>query len=219
MVPLFLVNDGDPDLYAGGATLSETLRLIAVVVLLLSAAINLVRRQWALNIFALGLQYAGIFLIILEVRSPLLAAIKLIVGLMVSLMLYLTLVSSGLIESLVQRRRFSSGELFRGTIALLLFLISFLAASGLQESAFPQSSQLLLTASLGLILFGLFQMGTITEPLYLAIGLLTFLSGFELLYASLEFSRVLEALFTAVNLSLALVGSYFIIKDVESRSA
>jgi len=70
-----------------------------------------------------------------------------------------------------------------------------------------------------LILFGLFQMGTITEPLYLAIGLLTFLSGFELLYASLEFSRILEALFTAVNLSLALVGSYFIIKDVESRSA
>lgn len=199
--------------------MTDTLRIIAVVVLLLSAAINLVRRQWALNILALGLQYVGVFLLILEVRSPLLAAIKLIVGLMVSLMLYLTLISSGLIESLVQRRQISSGELFRGTIALLLFLISFLAAAGLQQSAFPQSSQLLLTASLGLILFGLFQMGTITEPLYLVIGLLTFLSGFELLYGSLEFSRVLEALFTAVNLSLALVGSYFIVKDVESRSA
>jgi hypothetical membrane protein len=137
---------------------------------------------------------------------------------MVSLMLYMTLVSSGLIESLLVRRRLSSGEVFRGTIALLLVLISILLSPVLQQSAFPQSSQLLLTTSVGLILFGLFQMGTITEPLYLVIGLLTFLSGFELLYASLEFSRVLEALFTAVNLSLALIGCFFIVKDVESRS-
>ena len=199
--------------------MNETLRTAAVVILLLAAAINLVRRQWALNIVALGLQYVCIFLLIIEVRTPLLAAIKLVVGLMVSMMLYMTLFSSGLIESLLLRRGLSSGEVFRGTIALLLVLISFLSASSLQQSAFPQSSQLLLTASLGLILFGLFQMGTINEPLYLVIGLLTFLSGFELLYASLEFSRVLEALFTAVNLILALVGSYFIVKDVESRSA
>jgi len=198
--------------------MNETIRIIAVVILLLSAAINLVRRQWALNVIALAIQYVCIFLLILEVRTPLLAAIKVIVGLMVTTMLYMTLISSGLIESLLIRRRFSSGEVFRSTVALLLGLISYLAAPSLQQSAFPQSSQLLLTASLGLILFGLFQMGTITEPLYLVIGLLTFLSGFELLYASLEFSRALEALFTVVNLSLALVGSYFIVKDVESRS-
>lgn len=198
--------------------MSETLRTVFAAVLLLSAAINLVRRQWTLNIFALGFQYICVFLLIQEVRSPLLAGIKLLVGLMVSLMLFLTLKSSGLIESILLRRHVSSGEIFRGTIALLLALISFLAAPALQQSAFPQSSQLLLTASLGLILFGLFQMGTITEPLYLAIGLLTFLSGFELLYASLEFSRILEALLTAVNLSLALIGSFFIVKDVESRS-
>ena len=198
--------------------MSETLRTIFTAVLLLAAAINLVRRQWALNISALALQYICIFLLILEVRSPMLAGIKLIVGLMVSLMLYLTLRSSGLIESLLMRRHLSSGEVFRGTIALLLVLISYLTAPALRQSAFPQSSQILLTASLGLILFGLFQMGTITEPLYLAIGLLTFLSGFELFYASLEFSRMLEALFTAVNLSLALIGSFFIVKDVESRS-
>jgi hypothetical protein len=198
--------------------MSETLRTVLAVILLLSAAINLVRRQWTLNIFALGLQYICIFLLILEVRSTFLAGIKLIVGLMVSLMLYLTLKSSGLIESTLSRRHVTSGEIFRGTIALVLALISFLAAPALQQSAFPQSSQLLLTASLGLILFGLFQMGTITEPLYLVIGLLTFLSGFELLYASLEFSRLLEAMLTVVNLSLALIGSFFIVKDVESGS-
>jgi hypothetical protein len=198
--------------------MSETLGTVLAAILLLSAAINLVRRQWTLNIFALGFQYICTFLLILEVRSTFLAGIKLIVGLMVSLMLYLTLKSSGLIESTLLRRHVTSGEIFRGTIALVLALISFLAAPALQQSAFPQSSQLLLTASLGLILFGLFQMGTITEPLYLVIGLLTFLSGFELLYASLEFSRLLEAMLTVVNLSLALIGSFFIVKDVESGS-
>lgn len=198
--------------------MSETLRIVSAALLLLSAAINLVRRQWALNVLALGIQYICVFLLILEVRPPLLASIKLIVGLMVSLMLFMTLISSGLIESFIKRRRFSAGEFFRSTIALLLVLISYLAGPALRNSAFPQSSDLLLTASVGLILFGVFQMGTITEPLYLVIGLLTFLSGFELLYASLEFSRVLEALFSAVNLSLALIGSFFIVKDVESRS-
>lgn len=196
----------------------ETLRIIAAVILLLCAAVNLVRRHWVLNVAVLALQYVCIFLIILEVRAPLLAAIKLIVGLMVSLMIYLILRSSGLIDSLFSRRRFTSGEVFRSTIALLLVLISHLAAPKVKLSIFPQSSELLLTASMGLMLFGLFQMGTITEPLYLVIGMLTFLSGFELLYASLEFSRVLEALFTAINLLLALVGSFFIIKDVESRA-
>ena len=198
--------------------MSETLRTIALVILLLSAAINLVRRQWGLNVIALGLQYVCVFLIILEVRSPLLASIKLIVGLMAGLVLYLTLLSSGMIESLLKQRRVTSGEIFRGTIALLLILISYLLAPEIQRDVFTQSSQLLLIASLGLILFGLFQMGTITEPLYLVIGLLTFLSGFELLYASLEFSRVLEVLFAAVNLSLELVGSYFIVKDSEGSA-
>ena len=196
----------------------ETLRIIAAVILLLCAAVNLVRRHWVLNVAVLALQYVCVFLIILEVRTPLLAGIKLIVGLMVSLMIYQILRSSGLIDSLFSRQRLTSGEVFRGTIALLLVLISHLAAPKVKLSIFPQSSELLLTASMGLMLFGLFQMGTITEPLYLVIGMLTFLSGFELLYASLEFSRVLAALFTAINLLLALVGSFFIVKDVESRA-
>ncbi len=196
--------------------MNETIRSIAVVLALVAAGVNLARRQWALNILALAVQYIGIFLVILEFRSPLQAAVKLIVGLMASLMLFITVTSSGMLESLFARRRLTSGEIFRGTIALFLLLLSYLAAPYLKESIFPQASQLLLTVSLGLMVFGLFQMGTITESLYLVIGLLTFLSGFELLYASLEYSRVLEALFSAVNLSLALVGSYFIVKDAES---
>ena len=66
---------------------------------------------------------------------------------------------------------------------------------------------------------GLLQLGTIREPFYLAIGILTFLSGFELLYSALEFSYLLEALLVAVNLLLAIVGAFFIVKNAESGSA
>jgi len=69
-----------------------------------------------------------------------------------------------------------------------------------------------------LILIGLMQLGTIREPFYLVIALLTFLSGFELLYSALEFSYLLEAQLVAVNLLLAIVGAFFIVKNAESES-
>jgi hypothetical protein len=47
----------------------------------------------------------------------------------------------------------------------------------------------------GLAVLGLLQASMISEPFYVIIGLLTFLSGVELLYASLELSILLEALF------------------------
>ncbi|NLG41023.1 MAG: hypothetical protein GX544_04905, partial [Chloroflexi bacterium] len=46
---------------------------------------------------------------------------------------------------------------------------------------------------------------------------LTFLSGFEMLYSALEFSYLLEALLVAVNLLLAIVGAFFIVKNSESE--
>jgi len=85
----------------------------------------------------------------------------------------------------------------------------------LQSEVFPQSSLPLLLASFSLLVLGLFQASLIAEPFYVIIGLLTFLSGVELLYASLELSILLEALFAGVNLGLALVGAFFVIKDAE----
>jgi hypothetical protein len=85
-----------------------------------------------------------------------------------------------------------------------------------QPAVFPQVPSQHLFLSLGLVLLGSLQLGTIREPFYLAMGLLTFLAGFELLYSALEFSFLLEAFLVTVNLSLAIVGAYFIIKNAES---
>lgn len=63
--------------------------------MLFAAEINLTRRQWLVNMIALAAQYLGVFLLLTLVRPPTLAAIKLIVGWMDTLVLYITLASVG----------------------------------------------------------------------------------------------------------------------------
>ena len=198
--------------------MSTSLQMVIVYACLLMALINLVRRQWLVNMGALALQYGMVFLLLITFRNPSLGIIKLLVGLMVTLILYLTLVSLGTLQPLQYIFRFSLGEIFRGLAGIFMIIAVTLFTPGLRTEVFPLTSLPVLTASLGLVILGLLQLGMITEPLYVIIGLLTFLSGFELLYGSMEFSTVLEALFAAVNLGLALVGAYIIVKDEEPET-
>jgi hypothetical protein len=48
--------------------------------------------------------------------------------------------------------------------------------------------------------------------------LLSFLAGFEVIHAALELSTLLTGLLAIVNLSLALIGVYFIVKANENKS-
>ena len=198
--------------------MSTSLQMVIVYTCLLMALINLVRRQWLVNMGALALQYGMVFLLLITFRNPSLGIIKLLVGLMVTLVLYLTLVSLGTLQPLQYIFRFSLGEIFRGLAGIFMIIAVTLFTPGLRTEVFPLTSLPVLTASLGLVILGLLQLGMITEPLYVIIGLLTFLSGFELLYGSMEFSTVLEALFAAVNLGLALVGAYILVKDEEPET-
>jgi len=198
--------------------MSTSLQMVIVYACLFMALINLVRRQWLVNMGALALQYGMVFLLLITFRNPSLGIIKLLVGLMVTLVLYLTLVSLGTLQPLQYIFRFSLGEIFRGLAGIFMIIAVTLFTPGLRTEVFPLTSLPVLTASLGLVILGLLQLGMITEPLYVIIGLLTFLSGLELLYGSMEFSTVLEALFAAVNLGLALVGAYIIVKDEEPET-
>lgn len=63
-----------------------------------------------------------------------------------------------------------------------------------------------------LIGLSLMQLGTTQDTFLTIVGLLSFLSGFEVIYAGLELSALLTGLLAIVNLSLSLVGVYFIVK-------
>ena len=64
----------------------------------------------------------------------------------------------------------------------------------------------------GLILIGigLLQLGLTAQPLRVVLGILTVLSGFEILYAVAESAVLVAGLLASVNLGLALVGAYLL---------
>lgn len=195
--------------------MSLDLILIPVAVALLCALVNLVKRQWVVNLAAMVLQYLAAFFLLTLVRPPNLAVVKLLVGWMVTLVLYVTLLSIGRFHKPQGLFSFSSGELFRLASGLLLIALVMVFSSPLQAAVFPQAPVEILVGSLGLITLGLLQLGTKDEPLYVILGFFTFFSGFELLYASLEYSTLIEALFALMNLGLGLMGAYILVKDQE----
>lgn len=199
--------------------MSNLLIIFAVIIGLLAGLVNLIRRKWLLNVTGLAIQYICIFIVFPKTEGITHALVKIIVGLMATLIIYLTILSTGSIKREPLQFRLSTGELFRGLSGLFLVSLVIMASPWLQAEVFPNNSVPVIALSLGLAILGLLQLGSKVEALYVIIGLLTFLSGFELLYGSLEFSTLLEALFTIVNLLIAIAGAFFIVKDLELEAS
>jgi hypothetical protein len=58
---------------------------------------------------------------------------------------------------------------------------------------------------------GLLHLGVTDRILQVTVGLMTVLAGFEILYTAVESSTLVAALLAAINLGLAMVGSYLMI--------
>ncbi len=183
------------------------------------ALINLVRRDWASTVIVLALQYLALFLLIFSFAETSFALIRILVGWMSTLVIYLTLASSGMLKKLEWPPRFSASQGMRLMMGLLVIAVIWALAPNLGREVFPFTPQMVLVTSLGLMVLGILQVGMREEPIYVTVALLTFFSGLGLLYGSIERSTVLEGLFAALDLSLALTGAYLIVKvsDVEDE--
>jgi hypothetical protein len=62
-----------------------------------------------------------------------------------------------------------------------------------------------------LIGMGLLHLGLTSQPMRVVIGLMTVLSGFEILYAVVEASTLVAGLLAVINLGLALAGAYLLV--------
>jgi hypothetical protein len=121
--------------------------------------------------------------------------------------------SDGELETKPNQGRFAvrastpSGGLFR----MIAIGIVGLAVSSLTSSLLNWVPGLQLEQGWGALLLiglGLLHLGLTTHPLSMALGLLTVLSGFEILYAAVEISALVTGLLAGVNLGLALIGGY-----------
>lgn len=183
----------------------EQFSLLPVVVLVITTLFLLLSQNWRWSIVALAVQYVAVFALVLPVWPLGLAAVKLVAGWMAGAVLGNAQPSPDLVED---PQTSGTGFIFRFLVAVFVWVVVY-TVSPLVVALVPLPLSLVMGVIL-LIGMGLVHLGMTTRPLRVLIGLLTTLSGFELLYAAVENSVMVAGLLAMVTLGLALVGAYLL---------
>jgi hypothetical protein len=185
----------------------------ATVGIFLTAGLLVVSRDWRLNVTALSVQYFFVVLLLTRLIRLEVAAVKGLTGWMICMVFYLTerraseLEQSSAAEGSTPRRRWiiSARASFCLLAGLLVSVAAYVAALRIPLPEVPTDITLAcyLLAGLGLLLIGLSE-----APMQVGIGLLTFLSGFDLFYVALVPSLAVAGLLGAVSFLIALAAAY-----------
>ena len=186
-----------------------TFAWIAVVLMVITSAGLLLARDWRWSIILLAAQYMGMFILTLQHWPIGMASVKVVAGWMSAAILGMT--RSGLPgEALAEDSIWPRGLLFRLFAAATVVLIVAVVTPGVDtimaDAGFPVTNGGLLLIGMGLL-----HLGITARVMHVAIGLMTVLSGFEILYSTVEGSVLVAALLAVINLGLALVGAYLLI--------
>lgn len=183
--------------------------LPALALVFITSVWLLLGHDWRYLIAALSLQYIGAFLLV-ALSWPLeMAVVKVLTGWMAGAVL-------GVGVAIVPRawqseERFGpSGRLFR-LLAVGLVTMVVISSAPKITGWLPGVGLEVVLGSLILIGNGLLNLGLTNHPFRVTLGLLTLLSGFEILYAALEVSALVAGLLAGVNLGLALVGAFLMV--------
>jgi hypothetical protein len=175
----------------------------AVILLGISSVTLFLSRSWRWRIGALSFQYVGVFVLI-SLSWPInMAAVKLVVGWMAGAILGISRID------LVQEdlRRWPTERLYFIFVASVVFLTVATIAPTLTNWV-PHININQAWGGLLLIGMGMVHMGFASRGLRVIISLLTFLSGFEILYAVVESSTLVTGLLALINLGVAIAGAY-----------
>ncbi len=188
-----------------------TLAWIAVVMILVTSVGLLLVRDWRWTIILLAVQYLGIFILTLQHWPVGMASVKVVAGWMSAAILGMT--RSGLpSQDIDEQDLWPRGRLFRLFAAGMVVLIVAVATRGV-DTIMADAGYAVSGGSLLLIGMGLLHLGITSYILRVVIGLMTVLSGFEVLYSAVEGSILVAALLAVINLGLALVGAYLLVAE------
>lgn len=198
------------------------LEIPAVILLALCAGIILISRNWRLSIFGLALQYVGVVVLIASAWTILMALTKLVAGWIACAVLAATMqdIPSQPDEEAIPVQMLNlaglkisvnhlASDLF-GLLAAAMIALVVLSITPVASIWVPGITPHLAAGSVLLIGLGGLQLGMTSQPFRVILGLLTVLSGFEIIYAAVETSLLVAGLLSGVTLGLALVGSYLI---------
>ena len=181
---------------------------VSVGLMLATATAVLINRDWRLSLGALAVQYIAAFWLVTRHLPFVMGSAKLITGWMVIAALGMTrlaIPSADDEESFLPR-----GLWFRVTLVFVMALVAAGATPRI-ESAIPGLGLPVITGSLLLIGAGVAHLGLTSDTLNVILGLLTMLTGFEILYAAIESSILVAGLLAVTNLGLGIAGSYLLI--------
>lgn len=188
-----------------------TFAWIAVALILLTASGLLIVRDWRWSIILLAVQFLGMFILTLQHWPVGMASVKLVAGWMSAAILGMTR-SSYASELLEEPGIWPQGRLFRLFAAGIVLLI-VAATTPAVDTIMADAGYAVTSGSLLLIGLGLLHLGISSYILRVVIGLMTVLSGFEVIYAAVEGSILVAALLATINLGLALAGAFLLIAE------
>lgn len=183
-----------------------TIAWIAVAIILITSTGLLIARDWRWSLILLATQYFCMFILTLQHWPVGMASVKLVAGWMSAAILGMTR-SSFPAQDFEESGLWPRGRLFRLFAAGMVLLI-VLATTPSVDTIMADAGYAVTGGSLLLIGMGLLHLGITDYNLRVVIGLMTVLSGFEILYSAVEGSILVAALLAVVNLGLALVGAY-----------
>lgn len=190
---------------------NEILAYIPVVLVSIASLLLLLQVNWRWSIIALSLQYIAVFWMVLAIWPVGLAAVKLVTGWMAGAVLGASVSGE---EGLKLSFKEINQELrFRFVLGLLIVLFMFLISSRI-DNLLPIPNSFLVGGGV-LMGMGLLQVGLTREPLRVVLGLLTFLSGFEVYYAFIENSVMVTGFLAIITLGIALIGAYLL--NIENK--
>src|SRR5512144_1981939 len=194
-----------------------TFAWIAVVLLLVTSTGLLIVRDWRWSLILLAAQYVGVFILTLQHWPLGMASVKLVAGWMSAAILGMTR-SSFPPQEIEEQGFWPRGRLFRLFAAGIILLIVRVTTPAV-DTIVADAGYAITGGSLILIGMGLLHLGITSYILRVVIGLMTVLSGFEILYSAVEGSILVAALLDAIHLGLALVGAYLLIAQHNAERA
>lgn len=184
----------------------EWLLIFATILVSLTSLGLLINIDWRVSVVILAVQYIGVLILVSPAWPIELAVTKMISGWMAGAVLGVAIASAPTAQPKVINASLSE-QLFRllsvGVVALVLYSIVPISADW-----FVQISEASRWGGFILIGMGLLHLGFTHHPLRVTLGLLTVLSGFEILYAAVESSTLVAGLLATITLGLSLVCAF-----------
>ncbi len=185
--------------------MSQYLVFLPVVFLAVTSIVLLMSQNWRLCVLALAVQYLAAFWLVALIWPVGLAAVKLVAGWMAGSLIGAAQPEADLLDDHFRDR---AGRALRLIAALVILLVSYTLVPAVQE--WIPGNTAILWGGVILIGMGVLQLGMTTLTLRVFFGLLTIVTGFEVLYAVVEVSVLVTGILAFINLGLALVCAYLL---------